>query len=143
MGLNSSMQTFKEPWKINILIVDDSQMDREWIAAQAKSMDEYESVVSIASNMDDARALAKVQPFDVALIDYQLGAVRGDAVVQFLAAEQPRCATILVSGHAMSEVSLFGVRAGATAAISKDDLNSALLETTIRFAIANTARLPV
>lgn len=140
MSPTSSVQTFKEPWKINILIVDDSQMDREWIAGQAKSMDEYECVVAMASGIDDARALAKAQPFDVALIDYQLGGVRGDTVVQLLAVEQPRCATILVSGHAMSEVSLFGVRAGASAAISKDDLNSTLLETTIRFAIANTAR---
>lgn len=94
----------------------------------------------MACGLDEARTLISQQSFHVALVDYRLAEGYGDAVVKLINARQKECATIMLSGHPMSEVSLYGLNAGATAAISKDDLNPELLETTIRFAMANAKR---
>lgn len=128
-----------ETWRIRTLVVDDSEMDREWIASQLAQMTEYDPIVERASSIEEAKELLETSVFDVALIDYQLGPGFGDEVIAHLDQTQKLCAAILVSGHDMSEVSLYGARAGAMAALSKDDLNPTLLETTIRFAMANRA----
>ena len=75
----------------------------------------------------------------MALIDYQLPDGHGDELVLALAEADSACAPVLLSGHTMSEVSHFALRSGAVAALSKDDLNPSLLETTIRFALRNHA----
>jgi DNA-binding NarL/FixJ family response regulator len=128
------------PLHLRVLIVDDSTMDREWIATQAQTMDSFRPVISLARSLAEARALIATRQFDVALVDYRLGPVYGDDVIRLLNHAHPDCATVLVSSHTMAEVSLFGLKAGATAALSKDDINPSLLETTIRFALANRAR---
>lgn len=131
----------REPWRLNVLVVDDSDADRAWIAGQIRGMEEYEADVQSATSIAEASTLIAARPFDLALIDYRLSDGYGDALIAVLGQSCHACATILVSGHAMAEVSLFGVRAGATAAIAKDDLSPGLLETTIRFALANRARM--
>lgn len=103
-------------------------------------MGEYDARVTTAASIAAARALIGTQQFDVALIDYHLGSGYGDELVALLGEQQRRCATVMVSSHPMSEVSLHGLRAGATAALSKDDLDTTVLEKTIRCAMADRAR---
>lgn len=129
-----------DPSRIDLLIVDDTAFDRERIEKLARRMGELDARVVTAASIPAARALIGTQHFDVALIDYHLGSGYGDEIVALLGERQQRCATVMVSSHPMSEVSLYGLRAGATAALSKDDLDPVVLETTIRFAMANRAR---
>jgi DNA-binding NarL/FixJ family response regulator len=129
------------PRLLRVLIVDDSEMDREWIGTQARTMEGFHAALCLARSLAETKAIIATQRFDVALVDYRLGPVYGDDVIRLLNHVDPMCATVLVSSHAMAEVSLYGLKAGATAALSKDDINPTLLETTIRFALANRARL--
>lgn len=130
-------RSYSEPWQLEVLVLDDTRSDREWIGDLLGSMTEFSAKVTFAKTIAEARARIAEQQFDVGLIDYQLPDGHGDAVVRALGFSSPSCATILISSHTMAEVSLFGVRAGANGAISKDDLNPELLETTIRFALSN------
>lgn len=134
---NRDSKTYAEPWQLEVLVLDDTRSDREWIGDLLASMVEFSAKVTFAKTIAEARAYIANQRFDVGLIDYQLPDGLGDAVVRALGFASPECATILISSHAMAEVSLFGMRAGANGAISKDDLNPELLETTIRFALLN------
>ena len=137
---NRGHATLLDPWQIDLLIVDDTSFDRDRLVALARGMEEYDARIVTASGIAAARQLIGSQHFDVALIDYHLGSGYGDEIVALLGERQQHCATVMVSSHPMSEVSLYGLRAGATAALSKDDLNVTLLETTIRFAMANRAK---
>lgn len=134
---NPDSGAYTEPWQLEVLVLDDTRSDREWIGDLLASMTEFSAKVTFAKTIAEARTCIAEQKFDVGLIDYQLPDGHGDAVVHALRFSSPACATILISSHAMAEVSLFGMRAGANSAISKDDLNPELLETTIRFALLN------
>ena len=135
-----SPASYREPWKLNALVLDDEVSDREWIATQLTGLEEYDVAVTKAGKISEALALLRDNCFDIALVDYRLPDGFGDTVIMALGERTPQCATVLISSHPMAEVSLYGIRAGATAALSKDDLNPALLETTIRFALMNQAR---
>jgi DNA-binding NarL/FixJ family response regulator len=128
-----------EPWHLNVLVVEDNPADLHWTTTTLAGMEEFEVSLTHAGTVAAAREAFETQDFDVALIDYHLPDGYGDDVVQALMARASGCAPVLLSGHTMSEVSHFALRSGALAAISKDDLNPTLLETTIRFALRNQA----
>jgi DNA-binding response OmpR family regulator len=132
VGLN-----YREPWKLRVLVVEDNTADFHWIKKTLEGMEEYEATIVHASHIATANAIIKEQQFDLALVDYQLPDGKGDEVLVGLGNSVDHCAAIMLSGYKMSEVSLFGLRGGAVAALSKDDLNPGLLETTIRFALSN------
>lgn len=129
-----------EPWQLEVLVLDDDRRDRDWIGDLLCNLTEFSAKVTFAKTIAEARHCIATGAFDLGLIDYELPDGRGDAVVKELGRALPGCATILISSHIMAEVSLFGMRAGANGAISKDDLNPELLETTIRFALAHQRR---
>lgn len=137
----NAAEDYCEPWKLNVLVVDDEPADRLWISRLLRDSDEFDSVVIEASSLGEASELLGVHDFHVALIDYHLLEDMGDAVVRTVERKKPSCATVLVSSYAMSEVTLFGLRAGANAAVSKAVIDTELLETTIRFALYNRKRV--
>ena len=128
-----------EPWRLKILVVEDNATDFHWTKTTLEGMEEYEVSITHAASVEAARGMILTRHFDLALIDYQLPDGHGDEVVTALAEADTGCAPVLLSGHSMSEVSHFALRSGAVAALSKDDLNPSLLETTIRFALRNHA----
>ena len=130
---------YQEPWILRVLIVEDDPLDLHWVTQTLKSIEEFECQFTHAANVGEARALISAQEFDVALLDYHLPDGHGDDVLKILEDKAGGCAAIMVSGGTMSEVSLYGMSAGAVAAIGKDDLNPSMLETTIRFALRNQA----
>ena len=131
--------TYREPWQLRILVVEDQQCDFRMISRALGGMQEFEAGISQAARIDEAIALIETNDFDVALIDYRLPDGMGDEVLVALERKSSRCASIMVSDYSMAEVSLFALRAGAMSAIAKDDVTPVLLETTIRFALRNKA----
>lgn len=131
--------SFPDPWQLNVLVVEDNPSDLHWTVQTLEGMEDYEIRYLHAASVEAAVDLIGRHKFDVALIDYQLPDGHGDEVVSAIAARSSACAPVLLSGHTMSEVSHFALRSGAVAAMSKDDLNPGLLETTIRFALRNHA----
>ena len=137
--LAAAVRDVPDPWYLKVLVVEDDLTDFHWTKSTLAGMEEYEVSVVHAASVEAARALIAAHDFDIALIDYQLPDGHGDELVAGLRERASRCAPILLSGHRMAEVSHFALRSGAVAAISKDDLNPSLLETTIRFALRNQA----
>lgn len=131
---------YNEPWHLTVLLVDDSEMDRSWLARQLAGSEEFQATIVEAESVAQASQLMRVHDFHLTVVDYRLPDGLGDLVVADLARVRPGCATILISSQPMAEVSLYGLRAGANAALSKDDINPGLLETTIRFALFNQAQ---
>lgn len=135
----AASSNYQEPWKLRVLVVEDNAADFHWVKNTLENMEEYETTIVPASSIATACAIMAEQQFDLALVDYQLPDGKGDEVLVRLRDSSNRCAAIMLSGYTMSEVSFFGLRGGAVAALSKDDLNPELLETTIRFALHNYA----
>lgn len=129
--------TYREPWQLRILVVEDQPCDFRMITRALGEMQEFDAAISRATRIDDAVAMIETNDFDVALIDYRLPDGTGDEVIVALEKKSSRCASIVVSDYSMAEISLFALRAGAMSAIAKDDVTPALLETTIRFALRN------
>ena len=131
--------TYREPWQLRVLVVEDQPCDFRMISRALGEMQEFDAAISRAARIDEAVALIETNDFDVALIDYRLPDGTGDEVLVALEKKSSRCASIMVSDYSMAEVSLFALRAGAMSAVSKDDVTPVLLETTIRFALRNKA----
>ena len=128
---------YQEPWLLRVLIVEDNVADFHWIKKTLESMDEFAVTIMHASCVSTAQAILRHRDFDLALVDYKLPHGMGDDVLAALKDRSSDCASIMLSGHTMAEVSLFALHSGAVSALSKDDLHPALLETTIRFALRN------
>ena len=133
-------QAYTEPWNLSVLVVEDDAADRYLIARLLADGVEFDALITTASSLDEASARLSEQDFHVALVDYRLCDEMGDEVIAAVRRKRPSCATVLLSSQAMAEVSLFGIQAGANAALSKDGLSPELLETTIRFALFNHAQ---
>lgn len=79
----------------SILVVDDEESMRNLLSRILRSSG-YD--VTVATNGREALERARVQTFDVAIIDYQLGQMNGIEVFQELVKESPQTHAIIITG---------------------------------------------
>jgi PAS domain S-box-containing protein len=91
-----------------------------------------------ASNYDEALELLDIEDLDAILVDYQLGSYTGLDYVQEAAARGCKAPMIVLTGQGSYEVDLQAMQMGAVDYLLKGQINSGLLERTIRYAIERT-----
>ena len=126
-------------WRI--LMVDDDRdehfMVREMLAVSRQDKFLLECVDSYAKG----REALQNNPYDAVLVDYDLGGYSGINLIQ--EAQQVGCQApiLLLTGRGNYEVDLEAMQAGAADYLNKQDLNAALLERSIRFAMERSRLL--
>jgi PAS domain S-box-containing protein len=92
-------------------------------------------ILEWASSYAEGRAILQNNPYDAVLVDYDLGAYSGINFIQEFSGQGCQAPMLLLTGRGSYEVDVEAMRAGAADYLSKQDLNAALLERSIRFAI--------
>ena len=120
---------------IRVLLIEDDQDD--YLLTRDLLNDIVESSFELVWVADYEQGLLSVlkEDYDVALIDYRLGAEDGVELVRTARAQHCNAPLILLTTLNDRETDLAAMQAGATDFLSKRDITSALLERTIRYAV--------
>jgi len=128
---------------VKILLVDDSQpqyaMVVDFLQVVATSAIKY--TVEWASSYNEGVRLLEKGPYDVGLIDYELGNDNGLDFIAYVVKQQISLPMILFTGHGSFKVDLEGMRAGAVDYLDKTTLKPTTLERAIRYATQNQQML--
>jgi two-component system, cell cycle sensor histidine kinase and response regulator CckA len=120
---------------IQVLLVDDDEDDyiltRDWFLEFQAAGCELEWVKSYETALD---VIAKHQ-HDVYLVDYRLGEGNGLELLRAAVASGASAPMILLTGQGERDIDIQAMQAGAADYLEKSQLNAALLERSIRYAL--------
>jgi response regulator of citrate/malate metabolism len=122
---------------IRVLVIEDNPNDFALIERVLDRLEGFDAQVTLASNLTAARAIAKTNEFDTALVDLFVRNECGLDVVPQLLSRGRSCAPILLTGDLTPKVQRNAMNAGVFASLPKDKLDAPLLETVIRHALQN------
>lgn len=118
-----------------ILVVDDSPVDRQWLAALLSHAEQAE-ILEAQDGLEAFSMATELQP-DLVLTDMQMPNLDGLQLVRMLREKSPQIPVILITAHGSEELALEALRAGAASYVNKDWGPSRLLPT-VRQVLAAT-----
>src|SRR3954470_5311907 len=104
---------------IRLLIVDDHDVVRMGLKQVFSGRVDME-VASEARTGEEAIALVRSQPYDVALVDLSLSDMSGVDVLNRAKAIRPEMAVLIVSGYPEDQYAINLLKAGASGFVAKD-----------------------
>lgn len=122
----------QERQALHVLVVEDDDEDFLVLKRHLEPMDDFDAKIARAKTLDDAMDMAEKSDFHIALVDYWLGADTGPRVLEGLGGRHGALPTILVTGLSHDAYKKAAMKAGAIHCLSKDDINTTLLQDTIR-----------
>ncbi len=122
-----------EVWKI--LLVEDDEDDYFLVKTWLSQVKRGQFSLKWASGYDAALQAVMTEPFDVVLVDYQLGEHTGLELIREAITHCEYVPFILLTGRGNYEVDLTAMEAGASDYLSKAEITPPLLERSIRYTI--------
>ena len=119
---------------LRVLLVEDDEDDYVLTRGLLASIDSVKVELSWAPGYDEGLALVRARSFDVVLLDYRLGRHTGLDFLGRLPLEGVP-PVILLTGQQSDGTDVQAMRLGAADYLSKDGLNSTMLERAIRYAV--------
>jgi PAS domain S-box-containing protein len=122
-----------EYWRI--LHIDDDEDDHLIVRIMLEKAQRTPVVLDWANTLPEGRRKLKENQYHAVLVDYDMGADTGiELVREFVKSGYP-VPMILLTGRGSIDVDIEAMNAGATLYLSKNEINSLLLERMIRYAI--------
>lgn len=121
---------------VKVFVVEDDEDDFILAREYLSGIDTFEVEVTWEPNLNDARKRIVEEDYDVYLIDYHLGGETGLDLVKFIRTKGIRTPSIILTGQNNLNVDIDASRSGAADYLVKDELNSSLLERSIRYALS-------
>ncbi|MDB4931136.1 MAG: Blue-light-activated protein [Myxococcaceae bacterium] len=119
---------------IRVLLVEDDEDDYRITRKVLRGIDSAPFEVKWVRTYE--AALAELgSAYDVALVDYRLGAHSGLEIIERAVQNGFECPMILLTGQGAREIDVQAMRAGAADYLLKDQITPQLLERVIRYAI--------
>lgn len=132
------------PPSLNVLLVEDDEDDYLLTRELLSKLEGLPVALNWASSYQDGLAAMERRDHDVYLIDYHLGTRSGLELLR--CAQSEDCFSrpvIMLTGQESLDVSTEAIRAGASDYLLKSQVNAALLERSIRYAIERAKTLDV
>ena len=123
----------QDGWQI--LLIDDDRDDYFLIKTMVSTTRQVGFHLEWASSYPAGIEALQKNIYDVVLVDNDLGVYHGLDIIRTYVESRYSAPMILLTGRGSYEVDLEAMRAGAADYLNKKDLNAALLERSIRFAI--------
>ncbi|MGI9384308.1 MAG: response regulator [Methyloligellaceae bacterium] len=118
--------------RLRVLVVEDDDEDFSILKRHLEAMEDFDAEISRATTLDAAMDIAEKTDFHIALVDYWLGADTGPRVLEGLGGRHGALPTILVTGLSHDAYKKAAMKAGAIHCLSKDDINTTVLQDTVR-----------
>lgn len=112
---------------LKILICDDHELIREGLKRILLDTGKAASVGEVAS-MDEAMAAVRREPWDIAILDINLGGRSGLEALKEIKAEFPRLPVLILSIYPEEQFALRMIRAGANGYLNKNLATKVLIE---------------
>jgi two-component system cell cycle sensor histidine kinase/response regulator CckA len=120
-----------------ILVVDDVREHAEMVGEFLRAGSACKGAeCEIAASYDEALRAFERRRFDVALVDYALGARTGLTLLREVRARGIRTPVVVLTGHGAEEVAVEAMRAGASDYLNKATLTVEALDRSIRHVLA-------
>ena len=113
--------------RIRILIADDHEITRRWLVTLLQHARDME-VVAMAPDGETAVALARQDPPDVVVLDFEMKAMTGLEATRLILSDQPETRVIGLSMYDADTTGPAMKKAGASAYLEKGCSSEALLE---------------
>jgi two-component system, cell cycle sensor histidine kinase and response regulator CckA len=123
---------------IRVLLIDDDEDDYILIRDWCSEFQVLGCKLEWASNYKNGINLIAKNQHDVYLIDYRLGESSGLELLRMAVANDCLAPIILLTGKGDREIDIRAMQAGAADYLEKNQLNAALLERSIRYALERT-----
>ncbi|MCP3870532.1 MAG: response regulator, partial [Gammaproteobacteria bacterium] len=120
---------------IKVLLVEDDEDDFVMTRDLLEDVEGAEYEVEWVSSFEEAVEVTGQLRHDIFLFDYRLGAHSGLELIHTCKERAQQVPSILLTGQKDREVDMEAMRAGASDFIYKGDINSDLLERSIRYAM--------
>ena len=121
--------------RLRVLIVDDSRSEFVLARELLADADPDGYTVDWAATYEEALAAVRAGGADVALIDYQLGALTGVDLIRHAVGDGCRVPLILLTGRGDKDVALQALEAGAADYLDKTEANGPTLDRAIRYVV--------
>jgi signal transduction histidine kinase len=118
-----------------ILIVDDSQPDRDYLAWQLRNAMEASPAIVEAETAADALAILTKWPVDVVLIDYLLPDMNGLDLLRRIVTQAQGAAALFMSGQGSERIAAEAIKHGAHDYFVKQGVSGDQLKCSIRQAV--------
>jgi putative two-component system response regulator len=122
-----------------VLLIEDDEEDYLFTLDLLRRITPTGYELSWANDYRSGLAACRAGTFDVCLVDYRLGAESGIDLARELVGDGSTTPIILLTGHDDRELDARAANAGATDFLVKGEVSAAMLERTIRYAIASHA----
>lgn len=120
---------------VRVLLVDDDEDEFVLTRHRLSEVDAGGFELSWAPDYDAARSAMQQRVHDVYLVDYRLGERSGLELLREVQETVRRSPVIVLTGVGNRDVDLEAMRLGATSYLTKADINSRVLERTIRYTL--------
>src|SRR5215471_11108893 len=122
---------------IRILVVDDALDYAQMVVKLLRLSDTLrDAVIKTAGSYERAIDALTAEPFDVAFLDYHLGARSGLLLLRDAREQGITTQAIILTGRGAEEVAVDAMKAGAADYLSKANITPESLERTVRHALA-------
>ncbi|MGC3943403.1 MAG: ATP-binding protein [Chryseolinea sp.] len=121
---------------IRVLLVEDDEDDFILAKEYLSGIDTFRFDVEWEPSLAGASRKAIADLYDIYLVDYHLGGANGLEFVRFLHDHQILAPAIILTGQNSLKVDIDASRSGAADYLVKNELNSSLLERSIRYALS-------
>jgi PAS domain S-box-containing protein len=122
---------------VRILVVDDAAEHARMVVEFLRASNAWpQAEIAIAATYDEALAMLTSKPFDVAVLDYWLGARDGLSLLREVRQRGVDTAVIVLTGRGAEDVAVEAMKAGAADYLSKANLTVETLERAVRHAAA-------
>lgn len=128
--------SFMEAPVVKVLIVEDDEDDFILASEYLSRIETFACDVHWESNLSDARRRILSEAYDIYLIDYNMGGETGLDLVRYIGERGIRTPSIILTGMNNLNVDIDASRYGAADYLIKNELNSSLLERSIRYALS-------
>lgn len=119
---------------VRCLVIDDSETDCILIRRHLKRSTRWRFDITIANSIEGAIDLIRREQFDVAMVDYFLGADYGTRFIETAGGRNAPFPIILLTGLGAPRIDETALAAGASDYLEKQGLSTEMLERTILYA---------
>ena len=127
-----------KPIPVKVLLVEDDEDDVLLIREYLAEIENFKFEVSWESDLALARKKMIEGDFQVFLIDYRLGGENGLDLIKFMQEKGVLTPSIVLTGHGDLKIDIDASSSGAADYLVKTDLNSSMLERSIRYALSHS-----